>query len=147
MLVLAVAVTLVGCAGAPPRATNASTGVSPTAAGTIAVTTSPRTPAAPPNATDRVVAAETDRIHAALTNALGVENPSVGVYSDPSAAVVERDDDGVTVRVTVPYSYEYDCSDRSGAVDGAESRATYRATDGAVRLTRVAEAVSTPCGG
>lgn len=134
-------VVLAGCSGSGSTTTTPSVTAETTATPSLTAT-----PAAPANATDQALTAETERVRAVLENTSGVSSVSVGIYSEPSATITDRSGGDVVVHVTMPTSFEYSCDGESGAADGVSSQAEYRVTDEDVELVEVTQSVKTPCG-
>jgi len=97
-------------------------------------------------AKQQVLDAERSRVKQILANATNLTSVAVGTYGSPSATVVNRSVSGVYVRITMTYSYEYDCGGgESGAVDADTTRAVYRVTANQTTITRIEERVRNIC--
>ena len=148
VLLLAFAITLAlsGCVGDPGASSTTPPG---TTQSTPPHSTSPTPPssgtALAVEEAKRVARdAERERVQLVLSNATNVSG-SVGVYGTVEATVVDRNVSSVSVRVAMPYSYEYSCDNRSGAVDGLTTHVTYRVTAAETTLIDITEDVRFVC--
>jgi hypothetical protein len=151
--ILVVVTALAGCVGVGPPAapttetsgaTQTERSPTPDATERTTETTAGATVIAPSN--DSVKARAIDAERARIASAQNASNVSgsVGGYDDPGAAVVGREDGAVRVRVSVPYSYSYDCGGNAGAAD-LSTEVVYRVTDESIRLVEVVEDVRLIC--
>lgn len=99
------------------------------------------------DAKERVMDAEESRVFQALGDISSVSGTSVGVYREPSATIISENSSGLSVRVEMPYSYEYNCSESGGggAVDGLRTEAVYQVTREETTLVAVQSDVKAPC--
>lgn len=147
-IVLAVLVVLAGCSGigtAPGSVTESRTATeSQTETATASETPTPAPPVPLSKAESRALSAEENRVGAILRNASNVSSFSVGTYGKTTANVLDWNDSAVLVGVRMSYSYEYDCGDGGGAVDGQQTDVTYAVTKGSEMLEVVREGVLLP---
>ena len=97
-------------------------------------------------AKERALVAEEDRITRILADSSHVTG-SVGIYQEPAATVIDSNGTAIRIRVKMPYSFEYNCDNSSGAIDGLETNVIYRVSSSNVSLRTVVEGLQGPCVG
>lgn len=122
-LLTAALLVLAGCTGTP-------------VGGMSTPTHTPTTTPNPPDETARnqAIAAEQDRIRAALTDRENLTGLSFGVIRPAKAEVDTRNSTGAIVSVTVGYSFTIE---NCGSVDGAATKTRYLVTPERTQLVAV----------
>ena len=151
-LAAALLLLLAGCAGidgaSTPTSNTTTTDASDSPANTPTVVS--KTPLSSPEfdrstALERATEHEAVRIENALDNTSGISGVSVGVYGTSNAEIIDTSSTAYTVRVTMSYSYEYECDGESGAVDGQTTKTVYRVTQEATTLKSTERAAQSRC--
>ena len=70
---------------------------------------------------------------------------TIGVYGQTTATVVNQSETGAHVRVTMSYSYEYNCNNESGAADGLTTKVVYQVTSSNTSIVEIEEGVRNVC--
>ncbi|SFR57735.1 hypothetical protein SAMN04487947_2478 [Halogeometricum rufum] len=152
LLLVCVLLVLAGCLGGVGESPS-----SPTSSATPPATPTP-TPTPTPTSTatisaddagERAIEAEQSRIERRLSEYEAVGGLGFGILRPAESEVVERNESGVVVRVSVGYSLELDC-DGDGtpdeSLDGTSTETTYVVSESGVRLTGVSRDVLDPSG-
>ncbi|WP_332899345.1 hypothetical protein [Haladaptatus sp. CMSO5] len=79
-----------------------------------------------------------------LQNASNVSGTVPG-YADPTVAVVNRTEAGITVEVTMTYSYEYSCGSKAGHADNLRTRTKYLVTESETHVKTIHRDVNLLC--
>lgn len=144
LLVVAALLLLAGCAGTSGSHPNNATTTTTSKPISSTSTTTPDTSTANRTARERAIAAEERRVARVLDDASNVTGTVPG-YAEPEATVLDTTERGVRVRVVMPYSYEYSCGDRAGAVDNVKTRTSYLVTNESTRLLEIHQGVKLLC--